>query len=282
MQTRIDSYFQTEQHTSRKQTSNNQTHRKVTNEYVELLLVNARSVTANLCEIEVLCADRKPKVLFCSEARITEDIVYSEYKIENYTPIVCYAQSRFTGGVVIYVNNELKFKVIENCHEEKQMWCLAIELFDSAINGMYSVMYRSPAANINECFEFTDKFLEKTINPNKLNVVTGDININMNDLNTNSRALLYLFEKHGLSLIVNFDTRVTNTSQTLIDYVLTNNKEKVSCKPIEHENISDHKTISIEIAKNEVSTASYENVLSWSMYNKTDLIEYLRNCDWSK
>lgn len=137
IQLRIDSYFKPEQQTNETTLSNNQVHRKVTNEYGELLLINARSVTANLCEIEILCANRKPKILFCSEARITNEIVQSEYKIDGYTPVVCHAQSRFTGGVIIYVNNSLKFKVIENIHKEKVMWCLSIELFDSAINGVY-------------------------------------------------------------------------------------------------------------------------------------------------
>lgn len=161
------------------------------------------------------------------------------------------------------------------------MWCLAIELFECSINGVYSVIYRSPASNLNECIDFIDVFFEKTIKLNKLNVVTGDMNVNMNEPNTNTRALTYIFEKHGLNLIVNFNTRITNTSQTLIDYVLTNDKERVRCRSIGYENISDHETISIEIDKDTVNTASYDNVLSWSEYNQTDLIENLRNCDWS-
>lgn len=228
-----------------------------------------------------MCHECDPKLLFCTEARITSDIVHSEYKIDGFTAIVCHAQSRFTGGVIVYVKNSLKVKVIENIYIEKLMWCLTIELLENPLNGIYSVIYRSPAYNLNDCYEFFDKFLENTVNLNKLNVIVGDININMNEINANSRSLNFLFDKHGIEQIVDFNTRVNNNSETLIDYVLTNNSQRVSCEILQSEKITDHETITIKIEGEKTETHSYGHVLSWSNYNKIDLIENLRSCDWS-
>lgn len=236
---------------------------------------------ANLNEIERMCFERKPKLCLCTEARLTSDIVYSEFKIDGYTPIVCHAQSRFTGGVIIYVKNTLKFKVIENIYKEKLMWCLAIELLDISLKGIFAVTYRSPAFNLNSCSEFFDEFLEKIVNLNKLNIIVGDININMNENSSSATSLKCLFNKHGLDLIVDFNTRVTNTSQTQIDYVVTNMKNRVSCKVIPSEKISDHETIGIIVKKESTEKVTYEYVLTWAGYNKSNLIENLRKCDWS-
>lgn len=245
------------------------------------IYINARSVLANLPHIEMLCFQRQPSLVFCTEARITEDICDNEYFIDGYNSIVCFAQSRFTGGVVIYVKKNLKYKVIANSFIEKLMWCLSIELLGCTMRGIYSVIYRSPAYNFNLSSELFDSFLEKTVKLNKLNIITGDVNVDMNVTNNNTRCINSLLNKHGLKLIVNFNTRVTNESQTLIDYVITNESDRVKCKPLPCDIISDHETIDIVIFRQNYFIGSDEYVMSWNEYSKDKLIRNLRNCDWS-
>lgn len=232
-------------------------------------------------QIEVLCYERKPSLVLCAETRITEDICDSEYSVDGYNCIVCPAQTRFTGGVVMYVKKPIKFKVISNCNVEKLIWCLSIELFDCAIKGVYSVIYRSPAYNFFESAEFLDLFFDQTINLNKMNIVAGDFNIDINASNVNTRRISSLVNKYGLEIIVNFNTRTTNETQSLIDYVLTNYCDIVSCKPLPCDMISDHETIDIIISKQMPVLGAYKMVLSWSVYSKEQLIRNLRNCEWS-
>lgn len=215
----------------------------------------------------MICIKRKPKILLCTEARITKEITYSEYNIDGYTAVVCHSQSRFTGGAIVYIQNSVKFKVFENIYQEKLIRCLSIEILDNSIKRIFAVIYRSPAFCFSDCREFFDEFLEKTIKLNKMNIIVGDINVNMNEINTSSRALNCLFDRHGLNLIVDFNTRVTNISQTLIDLVITNKPESVSCSTIPNEKITDHETIGIIIAKEKSEIVSHECVLSWTEYN---------------
>lgn len=74
-----------------------------------LIYINARSLIANFNEIELLCTNLKPKILACSEARISNDIDECEYDIPGYKVIVCHSVSRHTGGVVIYIQSNIKF-----------------------------------------------------------------------------------------------------------------------------------------------------------------------------
>lgn len=219
--------------------------------------------------------------MFCTEARLTNDICEKEYEIDGYNAVVCLSQSRFTGGVVIYVKKTLKYKVIENASLEKMLWYLTIEIFDCEINGVYSVLYRSPAHIFALTYAHLDAFFEKIVRLNKLNVITCDMNVDMNLSSNNTRYINDLLEKHGIKQIVKFATRHTNETQTLIDYVITNSNDRVSCKPLSSENITDHETIEIKITINTCEKGTPERVLSWSNYDKYQMIANLMKCDWS-
>lgn len=87
---------------------------------------------------------QKPAILLCSESRITEQFARNEYTIEHYNAIECFSQSRSTGVVIIYLKKEIKYKVILYKVFDKMLWYLAIEIWNSKIDGIYAVFYRSP------------------------------------------------------------------------------------------------------------------------------------------
>lgn len=68
-------------------------------------------------------------MIFCTEARITEDLNKVEYDIENYESIVCYSQSRATGGVVAYIKKPYKYKVILNEYVMQTVWVRFFMIF---------------------------------------------------------------------------------------------------------------------------------------------------------
>ena len=75
----------------------------------------------------------------CSEARITDNINYNEYKIDNYKCIECFSENRHTGGVLMYIKSDIKHKLILNSAIDKMLWLLSIEIWDSEIDGIYTV-----------------------------------------------------------------------------------------------------------------------------------------------
>lgn len=157
----------------------------------KLIYINARSILKNIEKIELLACKYKPYLILCSEARITEEIIISEYQIENYTAIECFSSSRHTGGVQIYIKKELKHKMIINKNIDTMLWFLSFEIWDSKINGIYNVFYRSPNARVNveESIMKLDEILEQTINLNKLNVITEDLNIDLRRDNQFTRLI---------------------------------------------------------------------------------------------
>lgn len=266
--------------------------------YNRVIYINARSILANFENIEIMCNKLQPIIMGCSEARITEDISKSEYKISGYNEVECLSHSRHTGGTIFYVRKNMKFKVLFNENFDKHFWFISIELWDCELNGIYHIFYRSQGLkpkntnHINydqqirtiktaEAIERFDEFLDKVININKLNIIMGDLNFDLNKNNLNNRKINNIFVKYGLIRLTNFDTRSENGSSSSIDVVLTNKPKIVQCKPLNDEIITDHKTLQITIESEKNIPRSKTEVLTWRNYTKFKMIELLRKCNWS-
>lgn len=107
-QTTITRYFSTDHNNTTNSNKNNQNQQfsnlsLVGNYFKDFIYLNARSILANLTKIQYLCKSLKPKIVFCSEARITHEINENEYAIDGYKTIVCHSHSRATDGVVAYI-----------------------------------------------------------------------------------------------------------------------------------------------------------------------------------
>lgn len=105
----------------------------------------------------------KPNNILCTESRVTDKLINSEYDIDGYTSVVCFSQTRATGSVLAYIKNSIKYRIISNDFLEKKLWYLSIEIRDCAISGIYTVIYKSPAYSPSATFEYIDKLNLKKI-----------------------------------------------------------------------------------------------------------------------
>lgn len=228
-------------------TTTSRTQKHVSDPVNSIVYVNAQSVLSKINKIEMLCDNLKPKILCCSEARLTNEIADNEYNLNGYSSAISYSDSRHTGGVILYIKKPLKFKVIHNLEISKCIWCIAIELFDGDMNGIYIGLYRSPNGNENEALQNIDEFLEKTIDLRKTNIIMGDINIDLSKQTNKCEKVNRIFDSHGMSHCFTNFTRITNTTQTRIDIIMSNENDRLKCTTIPEEEISDHETIKIEM-----------------------------------
>ena len=72
-----------------------------------------------------------------SETRLTDEIEDKEINIPGYNLVRCDAETRKTGGVALFIRNDIKFKIIivsklvTNC-----CWLAAIEVKESFYRGI--------------------------------------------------------------------------------------------------------------------------------------------------
>ena len=76
----------------------------------------------------ILCDKKKPNMLFLSETRTTAEIDDAEISIDNYMVIRCNSLNRRTGGVCIYVKNNIGLPQIVMNKNADSCWFLNIKL----------------------------------------------------------------------------------------------------------------------------------------------------------
>jgi hypothetical protein len=243
---------------------------------------NVQSLLSNFCQIKILIAQYRPKLLFLSEVRITEDIEESEIKINGYELVNCCSSNRHTGGAAVYINSSIKYEVVSKT-VLGQNWFVMIKIYKGMKSGLYSVLYHSPSESKKLFLNYFERWLEDFMDPRFPNIILGDFNIDVSKNRYYSKKLIDLYEFYGLRQIVTDYTRITNGSNSIIDLVLTNETDLITYME-DKANIADHRTIVIEsITTRQEKVKNYEEieVLDWKDYSKQKLINELNKFDFN-
>lgn len=239
-----------------------------------MLYFNAQSLFANLSQLGIIAHRTKPAMILLSEARLTNEIQDGEVQISYYKIFRTDSSSRHTGGVAIYVRNDISVKKVERLIFERNLWLLALNVKIDNWCGTIVCIYHSPSSSDNDFVQELFKWTEDNIDENDNIWICGDFNI---DWMRDSVTKNCIFEKAndlGLMQLVKQPTRITSTSSTLIDLCFSND-HNMRCNINSEYNISDHECICIRfnnIANNETKFKLIETV----KYNRNDFINELR------
>ena len=150
---------------------------------------------------------KQPKIHYCS---------YQIHQIRN--------NGQRGGGVVLYVHNSLNFKILKKQSiNSNDLECACVKIVrKNAKNIIVSCIYRCPRGDSHKFLDETKTLICK--NQEKPLFLVGDLNINSLDysINTNVRDFFNLIFQNGIFPLINRPTRVTKSSATIIDHVLTN------------------------------------------------------------
>lgn len=212
--------------------------------------MNIQGLTTNLNQLKLLMDAKQPIAAILSETHITFDINHSEINIKGYNLLRCNSHSRHTGGVIIYVKKDVRFKLLKNCSIDKELWLLGIELrLENISYSVYGVYNRCSESKY---IRFLSDFCENEIDFSKINVIIGDINIDLLSDYHYSKKLKECMNDSTMKQIVTEPTRITRSSKTLIDHIMTNDVNQVKYKILNDELISDHSTVQIILKKSEI------------------------------
>ena len=123
------------------------------------------------------------------------------------------------GGVIIYVQNNLKFTNIDlnDYCKEKDFETCAIKLTANSLDFCIITIYRSPTGNFNYFLQNLDKVLQLVYTPALHIIVCGDINVNYSVENEHKCQIDNLLLMYNLTALVNFPTRIGKSSASVID-----------------------------------------------------------------
>lgn len=118
---------------------------------------NVQGLTTNFLEVQQLLHTERPQIVCLNETHITTDIQDAELNIPGYQCFICYSNSRHTGGVVIYVSNNLKVTVLSQKVSVYNYWSLLIKVNFPHREMIIGSIYRSPNGNIDEFLNFFEE-----------------------------------------------------------------------------------------------------------------------------
>ena len=189
-----------------------------------------------------------------SRERDCSRILADEYgmNIPDYTFVHLPSPTK-AGDVGAYVSRSMKFSENESLRLQIQgcedLW------FDVEIPGLKSkyvitVIYRHPRNSINTFIEALDENMQRLNNKKIKTLIMGDINIDLNSSEYTSSQSEYLnvLKSNGFSNLITKPTRVTATSQTTIDHILSNDYDSVLKPGVFSYKLADHYPIVCKIS----------------------------------
>ena len=183
---------------------------------------------------------------------MTDEINDQEIQIKNYKVLRCDSNSNHTGGVIIYIRNEWTIEHTACDKIDRMVWLIEAKVSHKSNILSLIVLYRSPNAQFSPPYLFCDFFnnkMDEYVNKNNV-LIMGDFNINYMDNNSTTQNIKQIINDNSFKQIVSEPTRVTETTATLIDYVVTNvpvASAKIDCDL----KISDHESIVIAVKAQE-------------------------------
>ena len=193
--------------------------------------LNIKSLPKHHEEFCLLLESLRPRFSFVA---VTEtwlsDHTHELYGMPNYTMESRYRKCKKGGGVALYVNDNISYIVRKDLeHFDCEMESLFIEVdskvFQTPSNIVIGIVYRMPDASIDIFHDRMADILNVINKENKLFYMLGDLNIDFlkcDEHRLTSSFIDTLYSNNVFPLITK-PTRVTQSTATLIDHILTNN-----------------------------------------------------------
>ena len=152
------------------------------------------------------------------------------------------------GGVGIYVKTGIKAKVILSSTKGSDFEYLFLELTFSGVNLIFGVVYRPPWSSFHDFTESFGQILTDLSSSYSRIIISGDFNVNINDVSSSSSALLSLIDSYSLTVIPSDDTcHSLNSRSSRIDLMLVSDSESVGhLFQSSVAGISDHDMLAID------------------------------------
>ena len=220
-----------------------------------------------------------------NETRLDANITDNTTNLDGYD-IVRKDRSRNGGGVCIYLRSSINYKIRDDLvPSELEAVCVEI-IKPHSKPSVVTTVYRPPSA-LSEFFDHFEKLIKAIDNENKEMYILGDLNCDLlrpdKDYNIPTKKIKSLYELYQLSQLIDEATRVTMTTTSLIDHMVTNTPEKISDSGVIHTGISDHSLIfairKISVIKKQENIVEMRNMKN---FNEEKFVAELLKQHWEQ
>lgn len=208
--------------------------------------LNVRSLLAGFNDFSQLIIENSFDVFFVSETWLSADVPSDIVMLPGYNFFRKDHSIGRGGGVAVYVKStficeQIRMDVQNNINIE-HIW---INVKFNKSNMALGAVYRPPQNNIGDSIESIDNILSFLVPSYDTLIVTGDMNINLFNLNN---PLTQCFDAYGFAQVIVEPTRITQFSSTLIDPIFINDCAIVkNFGTLNADIITDHRLVFCEV-----------------------------------
>lgn len=229
------------------------------------------SIHIELSEYDILCI---------AETKLNDGYPTPQLEIEGYkTPYRKDRAYNNGGGLLIYVKNNvcsIRRQDLENNYCEN-IWLEIRSLKSRFLLGLF---YRPPNSSA-EYWDHFDSNIESASDLNNDIIIMGDFNQDMLQINVNNQ-LNRIMTKYNLKNIITSPTRITSSSQTCLDLILTNHNSIINNYEILPPFNSDHCTVMAEITYKTYKSLAYKKTIwKFDEANTEAIDNKFESTDWS-
>ena len=253
-----------------------------------ILHLNARSLLKNLDQLNLILKNlnRAFSVLGVSETWLTNSTA-ELVNITGYNFVSNHRKSKIGGGVGIYLQNDIEYKILKECKfsDSEVIESIFVEIIvPQGKNIIVGCVYRPPNQNTALFLEKFNDILTIITTDNKHCYVMGDFNLDLLQYNHHvpTQEFIDSLFSHAFFPLISNPTRLTSYSATLIDNIFTNNLSQHVFNGIVLNDLSDHLPVFTYFG-NETLTRTEKKILSRaiSAINLEKFNENLSNTNWS-
>ena len=252
---------------------------------LSISLLNVNGLRSKLDDIKILLQSGNIDILCVNETKVDQHISQADLAISGYN-LHRKDRNRHGGGVGIYCKDFININTLPHLSSEgiESIWIKISVKKSSPI--FLCCAYRPPRKGQDkEKIEHLISHFKNTISnlPSKSEVfILGDLNC---DYNNNKHALSSIIKNFCTSYhfkqLISVNTRVTDSSSTLLDLILTNSRH-VSFSGVDNIGISDHclvfaerKLTKYRFGAKTVTTRSFKH------FSVDNFLADLEKCDWN-
>ena len=171
--------------------------------------------------------------------------ILANITLPGFEPIEHADSLKNAGGVGVYVANKFSVKTLNKNELNSKCENIWIQISDKNSEEIFTVdvIYRHPGTDVKNFIEAFNNKLSKMNSKHKYYIL-GDININVSNMSstqsTYSDAYLNMLTSNEAFLLIDKPTRVTNTSGSIIDHIITNDNNNILYPCIIRSGLTDH------------------------------------------
>ena len=222
-------------------------HRQAHPHLLFLAHLNINSLQSKFDELQLINNRLRAGILVLTETKIDSSYPDSQFKMANYR---LYRQDRVKGGggILTYISSKLPSKKLKITKTYKTIELLAVEVKLEGTCAVVLGIYRPPRSKGANYYQVLEEELNEitswAISKCQTIIITGDLNLDRLKPNEREGKLLTdLEEVFELTCLIDQATRVTTTSSTLLDVILTNTPDLFKSAGVAEMGLSDHKLV---------------------------------------